>query len=163
VTIKTFFKNLMRPMLDHYPELRDARSWEEHVAAGLRLELKHCPVCNGPWSDHSYASIASIRIGTNQVAAAQFSESARAHRWDEIVKHQRGQQKPDNAELCVIRCSDGKCAQLLVHTPFEPWDYKSIDYCEVLDSQETQDLQPMIAPTKWVPLNIIEPSHEMAV
>jgi hypothetical protein len=162
VTIKTFFKNLTRPMLDHYPELRDARSWEEHVAAGLRLELRHCPVCNGPWSGHSYSSIASIRIGGDQVAALRFSESVSVHRWDEVVEHKTGKHDPDNAELCVIRCSDGKLAQLMVHTPFEPWDYKSIDYCEVLDLKDAQRLTQLIAPDKWIPLNIREPSSESA-
>jgi hypothetical protein len=163
VSVKTFFKNLKWSLLDHYPELRAARTWEQHLAAGLRLELRNCPACNGPWLAHSYASIASIRIGHDRAAAAQFSELVSAHRWEEVVKNQSGKHDPDNAEMCLIRCSDGRLAQLSVHTPFEPWDYKSIDYCEVLDSGDAQRLMQLVPKISWTPLGVGEASHEMAV
>jgi Zn-finger nucleic acid-binding protein len=120
VKLGAFFKNLKWSVLNRYPELRDAHTWEQHVAAGLRLELNHCPVCSGSWLDHFYTSFASIRIGSGHPSATPFSESVRAHRWDEVVKNQGGKHDPDNAEACVIRCSQGKLALLFVHTPFEP-------------------------------------------
>ncbi|HYL62861.1 MAG TPA: hypothetical protein VE077_09585 [Candidatus Methylomirabilis sp.] len=158
-----FFKNLKWSVLDHYPELRDARTWEQHVAAGLCLELNHCPVCSGPWLNHFYASFASIRIGSGSPSALPFSVSVRTHRWDEVIKYQGGKHDPDNTEACVIRCSPGKLALLLVHTPFEPWDYKSIDYCEVLDSENAQYLLKMIQPDQWKPLALSEAPNGTAV
>jgi len=85
-----------------------------------------------------------------------FSESVHAHRWDEVVKYQGGKHDPDNAEACAIRCSARRIALLIVHTPFEPWDYKSIDFCEVLDSENAQILLKMIAPIQWNPLDLRE-------
>jgi hypothetical protein len=92
-----------------------------------------------------------------------FSESFHAHRWDEVVKNQGGKHDPDNAEACAIRCSEGKLAVLIVHTPFEPWDYKSIDYCEVLDSENAQELLKMITSDRWNPLDLREAPKETTV
>jgi Zn-finger nucleic acid-binding protein len=119
VKLRAFLKNFKWSVVDRYPELRDAHTWDQHVAAGLRLELNRCPVCSGFWLDHFYTSLASIRIGigSDQASAASFSESVRAHRWDEVIKNQGGKHDPDNAEACVIRCSDGKLVLLFVHTP----------------------------------------------
>jgi hypothetical protein len=154
--LRAFLKNLKWSVLDHYPELRDAHTWEQHVAAGLRLELSRCPACGGSWLGHSYASFASTRIGSDHESVVPFSESVRRHRWDEVVKNQSGKHDPDNAEACVIRCSAEKFALLLVHTPFEPWDYKSIDYCEVLDLESAHYLLKMIARDQWKRLDLEE-------
>jgi hypothetical protein len=120
VKLREFFKNFKWSILDKYPELRDAYTWELQVAAGLRLELKQCPACNGLWPGHFYASFASIRIGSGAASTLPFSESVHAHRWDEVVKYQGGKHDPDNAEACAIHCSAGRIALLIVHTPSSP-------------------------------------------
>jgi len=151
--IVSFLKSLTRPVLDHYPELRDAITWDEHVAAGLRLELKHCPICKSNFRDHRYASFASIRIGKGFPSAQPFLDAIKKHEWDALMKHQSGKQDPDNAEACVIGCPIGGLAVLLVHTPFEPWDYASIDFCEVLKPEEGNAVEKQLA-GRWRPLDM---------
>ena len=59
---------------------------------------------------------------------------------------------PDNAEACAVACSGSGLALLLVHTPFEPWDYSSIDFCEVLRPEEADFLKKLILGDAWIPL-----------
>ena len=149
--IVSFLKNVMHPIVDYYPELRDAANWEEHIAAGLRLELKHCPNCKSDFRGHRYASFASIRIGKGHLLAQQFLEAIQKHDWDAVRNYQSGEQTPDNAEACVIKCPTGGLTVLFVHTPFEPWDYASIDFCEVLTPEAGNILERTVT-QGWVAL-----------
>ena len=150
--ISSFLKKVSGNVLDHYPELRDATTWNEHVAAGLRLELKSCPVCSESFKDHRFARLASIRIGKGFPSATSFLDSLKRHDWDDLVKHQSGEEKPDNAEVCVLACVRGGLAALLVHTPFEPWDYKSVVFCTVLAAEDADNLKKLVHGDLWMPL-----------
>ena len=152
MSIVSFVRKITRNVTDDYPELRDAYSWDEHVAAGLRLELKCCPVCSGPFKEHRFARFASIRIGSGYPPADGFIDSLKRHDWNDVIKFQSGEKTPDNAEACVITCSRGGLALLLVHTPFEPWDYASIDFRELLKLEEGESLQKLIHEDLWMQL-----------
>ncbi len=69
-----------------------------------------------------------------------------------MIKYQSGEETPDNAEACVIACSRDGLALLLVHTPFEPWDYTSIDFRELLRLEEGENLKKLIREDLWMPL-----------
>jgi len=150
--ILAFFRKITRNVTDDYPELRDAYPWDEHVAAGLRLELKCCPVCSGHFKEHRFARFASTRIGKGYPPADGFVDSLKRHDWDDLIKYQSGEKTPDNAEACVIVCPRGGLALLIVHTPFEPWDYASIDFRELLNPEEGENLKKLIREDLWMPL-----------
>lgn len=152
MSVRSFLKKITGNVLDHYPELREASTWNEHVAAGLRLELKACPLCSGPFKDHRYARVASIRIGKGNPSPDAFVDYLKRRDWNTVITYQSGQEMPDNAEACVVACSQGGLALLLVHTPFEPWDYASIDFCEVLKPTEGEDLKKLVSVGSWIPL-----------
>jgi hypothetical protein len=152
MTIFSFLRNITRSVIDDYPELRDAKTWDEHVAAGLRGELKRCPVCLDGFKSHQFACFASVRIGRGYPAAEPFHSAVKSHKWDEVLKHQDGEQQPDNAEACAVKCPRGNLALLLIHTTFEPWDYPSIDFSEVLSRGEADTLKNIIPDEKWKPL-----------
>jgi hypothetical protein len=152
MSFRSFLRKITGNVLDHYPDLRDASTWNEHVAAGLRLELKACPVCSGPFKDHRFARFASVRIGERDPSADGFLNSFERRDWNEVIRHQSGKETPDNAEACVIACSRGGLVLLLVHTPFEPWDYASIDSHELLKPQEGESLKRLIPEDLWMPL-----------
>lgn len=105
MSVRSFLKKITGNVLDHYPELRDASTWNEHVAAGLRLELKACPICSGPFKDHRFARIASVRIGSGSSSSLSFLASLKQRDWNSVITYQSGQETPDNAEACVIACS----------------------------------------------------------
>jgi hypothetical protein len=151
MSILSFLRKITRNVADDYPELRDANTWDEHVAAGLRLELKCCPVCSEPFKEHRFARFASIRIGKGHPPANDFLESLRHHDWDDVI-NQNSEKTPDNAEACAIACPGGGLALLLVHTPFEPWDYASIDFRERLTPEEAENLRKIIREDLWMPL-----------
>jgi hypothetical protein len=150
--ILSFLKEISGRVVDNYPELRDASTWGDHIAAGLRLELKCCPVCSENFKGHRFASFASTRIGKPYPSAIGFHDSVKNHDWDEVIKYQSGEKNPDNAEACAIECALGGVVLLFVHTPFEPWDYASIDFCEVLKPKEGQRLKTLIRDDLWMPL-----------
>ena len=152
MSVRSFLRKITGNVADPYPELRDAYTWDQHVAAGLRMELKRCPVCSGDFKNHRFASFASARIGSGNPSAANFFDALKQHNWDDVIKHQNGEETPDNAEACVIECSKGGFALLLVHTPFEPWDYASIDSCEVMKPAEQEKLKKLIREELWKPL-----------
>jgi hypothetical protein len=152
MSILTFLRKITRNVADHYPELRDANTWDDHVAAGLRLELKCCPVCSGQFKEHRFARFASIRIGQGSPSADGFLDSLERQDWKEVIKYQGGEKTPDNAEPCVIACPRGGLALLLVHTPFEPWEYASIDFRELLKPEEGESLKKLIREDLWMPL-----------
>jgi len=72
--------------------------------------------------------------------------------WEKVIQHQSGGETPDNAEACVIECSGNGMAVLLVHTPFEPWDYASVDFRDVLTAEEGESLRRLIRENLWMPL-----------
>ena len=152
MSMRTFFKRITGNVLDYYPELRDAKTWDEHVAAGLRLELKCCPVCSGEFKNHRFASLASVRIGSGHPSADRFLGALKQHNWDEVMKCRTGEEKPDNAEAIVIDCPRSGLAILCAHTPFEPWDYASIDFCEVLKVGVRESIEKQVRENIWKPL-----------
>lgn len=149
----SYLKGLTRPVTDAYPELKNAVTWDEHVAVGLRLELKSCPICKSDFRDHRYASIGSIRIGNRHSQVEPFWDAVKQHEWETVQKYRTGEHSPDNAEACVIECSSDGMAVLFVHTPFEPCEYDSIDFCEVLNSKECSTLAEQLT-GKWKALGV---------
>ena len=152
MAVFSFLKKITGSVLDAYPELRDARTWDQHVAAGLRLELERCPICAGDFTNHWFACFASSRIGHKCPPVQPFLDAVKNHQWEKALKYQNGEEIPDNAEVCALKCASGNLALLFVHTPFEPWDYQSIDFRELLDAHETAMLKPWISADKWRPL-----------
>jgi hypothetical protein len=152
MNILSFMRKITRNVADNYPELRDAYTWNEHVAAGVRLELKCCPVCSGHFKEHRFARFVSIRIGKGNPPADGFLDSLTRHDWENVMKYHSGEETPDNAEACVIACPGGGLALLLVHTSFEPWDYASIDFSELLKPEEGENLKKLIREDLWMPL-----------
>ncbi len=144
MSILDFLRKFTGNVADPYPDLRDAYTWDQHVAAGLRLELKSCPVCSGPFKGHRFARFASARIGRGCPSVDSFLDSLKRHDWTNVIKHQSGEETPDNAEACVIGCSEGRVAVLFVHTPFEPLDYASIDFLEVLMPEDGEILRKLV-------------------
>ncbi len=134
-------------------EFIDSPEKGDATAKKLRRVLKSCPVCGEGFSQHSYALLATTVFGADQkLRVTAFFESLEEHRWSDLLKFRNWDALSNNVESYAIRCVTGRAAIVTLHSPYEVYEDDSIIKCEVLSSESSQELLPLIEADEWKPL-----------
>jgi hypothetical protein len=125
----------------------------EATALMLVRLLQLCPVCKSPLTEHRYASFATAVIGEGQTPSLiGFFKTILEHRWADLKQFQKWESESDDLEAYAVHCTTGKISLATVRSPEEFWHSDQLIHLEVLELEDSRQLEAFIQQDKWLPL-----------
>ena len=116
-------------------------------ATGIMLArlLKSCPVCQGAFSNHSYALFATALLGEGRTPSlVAFLKALKEHRWSDAQSFQDWDSESDGLEAYAVRCSTGQIGLVTIRSPQEFYDSDQLVDIDVVTPDASRDLQDRI-------------------
>ena len=123
------------------------------MAANLRKWLKHCPACEGGFTDHYFASFAITVVDEARMSrATELLAALRDERWNDTLQFREFEPLRDALVAHVLRCPGRRLIWLAVLEPFELADSAYIVDYGMVSPESKPKLESIISPDKWFSL-----------
>jgi hypothetical protein len=138
---------------------RRNQALQDATAGELRRLLRHCLVCQGGLEGHSYASLAiTVLSPENANRAAGLVRAVEERRWSELLSFQEFDPMLDAIQAHALRCNTGRTAIFVTRNPHEFFESGSLFTYEILDHQQSRELETYVEQVRWRPLTWTYPS-----
>jgi hypothetical protein len=123
------------------------------VTENLQLMLGHCPICDQEFTGHYYARFAvTVLTNENGQRVNDFLTILREHRWTDVMKFREFDPLCDALVAQALRCAGRQIVWMAIREPFELGDTSSILEQEILDHEDSRELESLTSQDRWVSL-----------
>jgi len=99
--------------------------------------MPFCPVCKQKTEGHDYQQIACTPLGVGKEESLQaMMDAMRLHQWEVLDRFHEWEGLAVNADVFLLRCSDGRFNLVLFLDPFELEDVWTLIRHEELGAQD---------------------------
>jgi hypothetical protein len=112
--------------------------------------LKEYPGCEGDLARHEYSTFArTVATDEHSARLIELFEALKEHRWQKAKGFQEFEGRYNAAEAMALRCVSGLLVVLILRNPEELYESSSILAYEVLNPEDSKELNTQIEPDSW--------------